>query len=473
MLLLCIFLCCLAIWVYRGNYPDFVRLKNFKNTKKINQDPLAIKQTDMKQDIAKVLKTAPEDFLAAMKKKLQSKIFTVPMNEKQTMTFVLDPNLFSKILHSTNFDFVEISKQSKKRFGFDTLLNHIPTVSKVLKTSLRGAHEEDLLERLKFSFEKHLSLAVNGGLVNKQWKEVSLNLFVNGIIVPALVEALFNSDTHYDGFADDLSDFNESIATRFAGSDPSIINAGEAAQGNMKKALKNILVCDRSTVSTTISTLLDDFLDPLDISDEEKVNFLFMVLWGSLINMQPTNFWMLIHIARQKDLQKEIMAEVDMPSNRRPKTLAALYEVQRLQSRPNIYRYAQETCSLKSGTNIVDIIKGQWVALFPRMMHMDQDIHENPTAFKPERFLNQAMARKPPTEKELLVFGGGRGACPANDYSMRALSSIITSVVVIMELKYEDKVPESRQSTVASTPHPKQNAKILMRLHPEQFLQSV
>merc|ERR1719319_1611274 len=108
-----------------------------------------------------------------------------------------------------------------------------------------------------------------------------------------------------------------------------------------------------------------------------------------------------------------------MPSNRRPKTLAALYEVQRLQSRPKIYRFAQETC-------LVDIIKGQWVALFPRMMHMDQDIHENPTEFKPERFLNQAMARKPPTEKELLVFGGGRGACPANDYSMRALSSIIT-----------------------------------------------
>ena len=254
------------------------------------------------------------------------------------------------------------------------------------------------------------------------------------------------------------------MSTMFAGSDPSIIKSGEAAQGKLKNALKKVLVCQRSSLSTTISTLIENLLDPLEIPDNERVNFLLMVLWGSLINMQPTNFWLLLHIARHKDSQKDILAEMDLPDKRRAKTLAVVYEVLRLQSRPNMYRYARETCMLKDGNNTVNVMKGQWVALFPRMMHMDKDIHENPTVFTPGRFLNQTMDRKPPTEKELLVFGQGRGACPANDYTVLALSTIITSILAIMELNYEDNVPQSRQNTVSSTPPPDQDANILIRL---------
>eukprot|EP00092_Neocalanus_flemingeri_P007796 GFUD01008417.1.p1 GENE.GFUD01008417.1~~GFUD01008417.1.p1 ORF type:complete len:455 (-),score=127.15 GFUD01008417.1:138-1502(-) len=435
-----------------------------RNPNKPNKAPFLVQQNDIKKDIATVLKTAPEEFLTEMKKKLKSNIFTVEMNEKQTITYVLNPNLFSKILHSNTFDFVEISKQSKKRFGFDVLLNHLPTASKILKTSFRGAHEEDLLERLDCAIKKNLSSVLNSGQFDQGWNTVSLNKFVKTAIVPALVEALFNRDTHYEGFADDLSDFNQSMSTRFAGSDPSIVKSGEAARGKLKATLKNILVCDRSTLSSTLTTLMDDLLDPLQISDQEKINFLLMVLWGSLINMQPTNFWLMMHIARHKDLQKDIAAEADLPAKRRAKTIATVYEVLRLQSRPNMYRYARETCTLKDEHCAVSIRKGQWVALFPRMMHMDQEIHKDPAVFKPGRFLNQAMAKKPPTEKELLVFGQGRGACPANDYTVLALSTIITSLLSVMELKYEDTLPQSRQDTVASTPPPDQDARIQMNI---------
>ena len=88
-------------------------------------------------------------------------------------------------------------------------MKHLPALSKILKTSFRGAHEEDLLERLKCAIKKHLSSAVNEGQFNQGWKEVSLNMFVKRTVVPALVEALFNSDIHYEGFVDDLLDFNE------------------------------------------------------------------------------------------------------------------------------------------------------------------------------------------------------------------------------------------------------------------------
>jgi cytochrome P450 len=172
----------------------------------------------------------------------------------------------------------------------------------------------------------------------------------------------------------------------------------------------------------------------------------------------------MMHIARHKETQKDIVAEVDLPAKEKAKTLAIVYEVLRLQSRPNMYRYAKETCTLKDGNHAVSILKGQWVALFPRMMHMDQEIHEDPSDFKCDRFLKQSMAKKPPTEKELLVFGQGRGACPANDYTVLALSTIISSLLSIMEFKYEDAVPQSRQNTVASTPPPDQDAIIQIKL---------
>ena len=188
----------LALWVYK-----------LRSAKRANLQHFLVRQQDLNQDIATVLKTSPEEFLKRMKKKLKSNIFTVEMKEKQAITYVLNPNLFSMILHSNNFDFVEISKQSKKRFGFDALLNHLPTVSKILKTSFRGAHEEDLLGRLDCAIKRHLSSVLNDGRIDRGWNEVSLQKFVKTVIVPALVEALFNKDTHYEGFADDLSDFNE------------------------------------------------------------------------------------------------------------------------------------------------------------------------------------------------------------------------------------------------------------------------
>ena len=254
------------------------------------------------------------------------------------------------------------------------------------------------------------------------------------------------------------------MSTRFAGSDPSIMKSGEAAQGRLKANLKKLLVCDKSTLSSTISTLMAELLDPLQITDQEKVNFLLMVLWGSLINMQPTSFWMIIQIAKNKNMQNDILAEMDLPVKSRAKTIAIVYEVLRLHSRPNMYRYARNTCTLKDGNYEAIIPAGQWVALFPRMMHMDKETHKDPTVFKSARFENHSMAKKPPTEKELLVFGIGSGACPASHYTVLALSTIITSMLSVMELKYEHSVPHSRQNTVASTPPPDQDAKISINI---------
>ena len=199
MVMLWVLLGVLALWVYK-----------LRNTKRANLNPFLVQQKDIKQDIATVLKTAPEEFLTTMKKKKKSSIHAVEINEKQTITYVLNPNLFSEILHSNNFDFVEISKQSKKRFGFDALLNHLPTVSQMLKKSFRGVHEEDLLERLDCKMKKRLSSVLKDGNFAQGWKEVSLNKFVNTTIVPALLEALFNTNTYYEGFADDLSEFTDS-----------------------------------------------------------------------------------------------------------------------------------------------------------------------------------------------------------------------------------------------------------------------
>ena len=74
---------------------------------------------------------------------------------------------------------------------------------------MHEAHEEDLLERLVFAIKKHLSSFLNDCQLDQGWNEVSLSQFVKTVIVPALVETLFNKDIHYQGFSDDLSHFNE------------------------------------------------------------------------------------------------------------------------------------------------------------------------------------------------------------------------------------------------------------------------
>jgi cytochrome P450 len=178
----------------------------------------------------------------------------------------------------------------------------------------------------------------------------------------------------------------------------------------------------------------------------------------------------------------------------RPLLAAAICEVLRLRSRPNIFRLVSEDTTLKLGSGYkgklkdhVELEKGDWVWLFPRLyLHYDPDTHREPEKFMPfERFTagSNGCPIKPGASGKnvscpfrngnpaLRVFGGGTAPCPGKDYAAVMLKAAIDRILLstddnsftIALAEPEAPLPDAITAAVASTPPPSQEIYIVVK----------
>ena len=413
------------------------------------------------------LRLKPSEFLKECQIKYGD-VFTLEMDGGKNMTYVFDPNNFKQIL--TTFDFFTISKQSKQRFKLNKILEYLPRITTELKKSLSSKILNPALHR----FQKHFDSTVKDMQTPSEYTSgvnIGLLEFVETFIVPKLLYTLFGPSIYYKGFSDDFRTFNKAMATRNTGSDGKLASFGEKAEENLRNAVCTML--KDQTPTDFVKSVQEGALRSLVLDEEELTNFFLMLLWASLINLRPTTFWMIAHIAREPNALQTIKEEAETASEEldifqirnMKKTWSIINEVFRVQSRPNMYRYSLKdtVIKVKGGTTFL-IPKGNWVALFPKLMHMDKNVYKDAHKFKYNRFpvdtTLSSVYRTP------LVFGMGMGMCPAQDYTYFILAIIAIKVFSTFNIDLVGDLPTADENTVASTPPPLNDVTAIIKLKP-------
>ena len=408
-------------------------------------------------DGAEQVRQDPEGFLARCRDQYGS-VFTVVMAEGKRITYVLDPHVFQPLLTARQVDFSSISRQSKLRFGLGGMVEteaDVRQLSTGLIRALRGRPLRQSIAR----FEDRMEAVVADYVASLAGEERrTIQDLAARTLIPASVHALFGEGVFDATFVDDFMAFSTSVSTRFAGSDPSLAERGEASERALMDRLERVLEVPAAT--PVVEQLLAGILDRPDLAREDRLRTLVMLMWGSMVNLVPSSVWMYASLLGESDLVAALRAEQVAGDQTLGASIAA--ETLRLFSRPNMYREVTEDFELPfADGRRVRFTAGDWVALFPRFLHHDPEVFRNALGFDATRFCpvgGKAPAFSKGGERlrqPTVVFGLGRGRCPGDGYALSVLASTLRCWTSALDARRtDDPLPPAVNETVASTPGP-------------------
>jgi cytochrome P450 len=144
--------------------------------------------------------------------------------------------------------------------------------------------------------------------------------------------------------------------------------------------------------------------------------------------------WAFERIARERDVQARLHAELDDGSDQAYLT-ATINEI--LRRRPVLPN--AEPRLVKQPIEIGGIEYSPDVVLFASayLLHHDEAVYPDPYAFKPERFLDDA-----PGTYTWIPFGGGRRRCLGASFALLEMKLVLRAVLERCELRQAGSAPE-------------------------------
>ncbi|RXN06090.1 syntenin-1 [Labeo rohita] len=120
------------------------------------------------------------------------------------------------------------------------------------------------------------------------------------------------------------------------------------------------------------------------------------------------------------------------------------------------------TLTLDSGQTAA-LRKGDYIALYPQLIHLDPEIYPNPTEFKYDRFLDDDGQRKSNFFKNerrlkhfLLPFGSGASECPGRFFAVHEIKQFLALTLWHYDLQLSDPdatlVPDSTRAGLGILP---------------------
>jgi cytochrome P450 len=394
-------------------------------------------------------------------------VFTLRVDRGKRITYILDPHLFHNLLTARDIDFSPVSRQSKIRFGLGSIVKtdeRVRDLSNSLISALRGTSLAGALSRFENEFKSRLQtyLAQERDSTSDKPRTDTVQNLMNQTFMPAIVHGLFGSGIYDDSFAEDFYQFSNSVATRHAGSDPSLNKAGRMAEIALRGRMK---IAWEKRESPVVRSLCEKLLDSPSgdghkFSETDRLQTLVMLLWGSMVNLLPSSAWMYGSVIQDSKLVAELRTSDDLPLR-----TSVVSETLRLFSKPNMYREVIKSFDLaKPDGRLVRFTKGDWVAIFPRLLHHDPAVFEMPAEFQARRFCpvqaaagNEKQFEKSgqPLRHSTVVFGLGRGRCPGDGFSRAALDIVLHELISGFDTNLSGcTLPPAVRQTVASTPEP-------------------
>lgn len=435
-------------------------------------------------------------------------IFTVQLGG-QYFTFVMDPLSFGPILKDAKrkLDFVEYAeKLVLKVFGYRSMQGDHRMIHSASTKHLMG----DGLEELNKAMLDNLSLVMLGPKGPSPdascWREDGLFHFCYDILFKAGYLSLFGrtEDKEQDLLqAEELFMQFRKFDRMFPRFVYSLLGPREWLEvGRLQCLFHKMLSVEHSLERHGISSWITDMLQVLreqGVAPAMQDKFNFMMLWASQGNTGPTTFWALLFLLKHPEAMRAVREEAtrvlgearleDKQSfdvevsalNHMPVLDSVMEETLRLGAAPTLLRVVNSDQILKMASGQEYRLRhGDILALFPYLsVHMDPDIHPEPTTFKYDRFLTPSGSRKVNFYKAgkkihhyTMPWGSGISICPGRFFALTEMKLFVLLMVTHFDLELVDPdmpvPPVDPQRWGFGTMQPSYEVRFRYRLRPTE-----
>ncbi|XP_069331686.1 5-beta-cholestane-3-alpha,7-alpha-diol 12-alpha-hydroxylase-like [Eulemur rufifrons] len=434
-------------------------------------------------------------------------VFTVQLGG-QYFTFVMDPLSFGPILKDTRgkLDFSKYAEELVlKIFGYSAQGEKKQNVHSTSTKHLMGHDLEDLNKVVVDTLSLIMLGPKSRSLDASCWREDGLFHFCYNTIFKASYLSLFGYRKDKE---QDLLQAEE-LFTRFLRFDhllPKFLYALLGPRewlemGRLQRFFPKMLSMkhnQKEGVSNWICSL-HQFLREQGVAPDLRDKFNFVMLWASQGNTGPTAFWALLFLLKHPEAMQAVREEAtqvlggarleagqSFPLQPRalrctPVLDSVMEETLRLRAAPTLCRVVCKDYILKMASGEEYLIRrGDRMALFPYIsVHMDPDIHPEPTAFKYDRFLNPDGSRKVDFYKAgkkihhyTMPWGSGVSICPGRFFALSEMKLFVLLMVTYFDLELLDPdtpvPPINPKRWGFGTLHPNHDVRFRYRLQPAE-----
>ncbi|KAL2085296.1 hypothetical protein ACEWY4_018616 [Coilia grayii] len=433
----------------------------------------------------------PLAFLRETQKKCGN-VFTCKIAGKY-FTFITDPFSFPAVVRQgKNLDFHKFAIGFSQRvFGHADFLapvyyNGFREVHSIFHQTLQGPSLTQLAQSMLGNLQAVLRQNLPKG---EDWAVEGLQSFTNRVMFDAGYLTIFgqqDAGPSADGDnnrTDNKSDlcmrqvaqhflvFDRAFPEMAAGLPIHLCVRAWLAREALAEKLNHSRLQRNHSMSALIRRRMDAF-DSMPLDERGKAGTHVSMLWASQANTLPAAFWSLYHMLSSPQALSAARAEVDrvveqsgdpdQPISISREQLDSMFvlgsiieEALRLSSASIMIRVASDdfTFTLDSGQTAA-IRKGDYIAMYPQLIHMDPEIYPSPTEFQFDRFLDEAGQRKSEFYKNgrrlkhyLVPFGSGASECPGRFFAMCEIKMFLVLLLWHYDMELAQSDAQHRLST--------------------------
>ncbi|XP_044512917.1 5-beta-cholestane-3-alpha,7-alpha-diol 12-alpha-hydroxylase [Gracilinanus agilis] len=425
-------------------------------------------------------------FLKKMQKR-HGDIFTVQLCGRY-ITFVTDP-----------FSFEAILKENRGKLGFSNLVSEL--VIKIFEFQAEEGHQKISSN----THTKHLSagslvvmtqavvdnlqallLEPDGGIrpAHQEWKQDGLLEYCYNVIFRASYLALFGS-LPTNGKTGRIQDLlhSQKVFEEFRKFDRLFPRAFYSTlrpkeKQEMKRLrhffwdiLSSQQILEKDNVSTWIHSIQQQMVEN-GVSDKGQSQNNLVLLWASQGSTTIVNFWALFFLLKNPEALKAVREEAEgilrkMGQEKRPAGVPINFDYNILKQTPVLDGVMEETLRMVVAPFLIRSVmqdmtlkmddgreyalrKGDEISVFPYLfLHMDPEIHPDPTTFKYDRFLNPDGSQKVVFYKQgrkikshMLPWGAGTSLCPGRFFALNKIKMFVFLMVTQYDIELVDQEAE-------------------------------
>ncbi|XP_068252997.1 LOW QUALITY PROTEIN: cytochrome P450 7B1 [Nyctibius grandis] len=398
-------------------------------------------------------------FLLDQQKKLGD-IFTVHIAGRY-ITFIMDPFQYVYVIrNSKQLEFHEFAdKMASKTFDypalskgkFPDLKENLHRIYQYLQGKPLDIISDHMMKNLQDIFEWKCSQATD-------WETEKMYKFCCSVMFEASFVTLYGRVPAADGHKV-ISEIRDKFI-KFDASFPYLAaNIPIELLGATKKVRKELIhhfLLQNMTKwlggSKVVQARQDIFEKYELLGDYDKAAHHFAFLWASVGNTIPATFWAMYYLLRHPEALAAVRDEVDhllqSTGQKRGPTYniqltreqldnlvyleSALNESLRMCSSSMNIRISQEDFVLKlEGNQEVGLRKGDWIALYPQILHMDPEVYEDPKEYKFDRYIENGKKKTTfykagrKLKYFLMPFGSGISMCPGRFLAMNEMKMFL------------------------------------------------
>uniref|UniRef100_A0A670IGX1 Cytochrome P450 family 7 subfamily B member 1 n=1 Tax=Podarcis muralis TaxID=64176 RepID=A0A670IGX1_PODMU len=399
----------------------------------------------------------PTKFLLSLQQKYGD-VFTVHLAGKY-ITFITNP-----------LQFVYVTK-TKKYLQFKELADQISTknVHKAYQYLLGRPLDvlsDSMMGNLQGLFEKMCSQATD-------WEMGNMNKFCFSLMFEASFLTLYGKDPSavdyniVEAIGDKFNKFDASFSYLAANVPIELLGAAKS----IRKELISVFLPEnmsRWLGASEVVQFRKDLFDMYEgLSDRNKAgthHFAFM--WASVGNTIPATFWAMYYLLRHPEALAVVRDEIDhllqsTGQERKPGNCihltreqldnlvyleSAVNESFRFCSSSTNIRIASEDFILKlEGNQEVSLRKGDLVAIYPPILHMDPEVYEDPKKYKFDRYVEDGK-KKSTFYKQgrklkyfLMPFGSGISKCPGRFFAMNEIKLFLVLLLAYFDVEITEE----------------------------------